>query len=326
MAERKHRHLLEVARALRFQGFIPLKFWGDCILAATYIINRLPSSVLHGTSPYEKLHNTPPSLAHMRTLGCLSYATDPHPHDKFSSKAIPAVFMGYSPTHKGYRLYDLQSHTFFVSRDVRFWEHIFPFKQTPTSFSDSSSPSFPLPSYLLDPDSTTPPASSDLISQPPSVPLVSPQPLPSLSPVSQALTPVNSSPASPPSHKRPSRATKPLIWLSDYVHSLPSTRPHAHSIHHVIQYSHLSPAYKAFLSKFSTIIEPTSYSEAILDDRWVHAMKQEIDALVINNTWEVVDLPVGKKPIGCKWVYKIKYNADGSIERFKARLVAKCYT
>lgn len=55
-------------------------------------------------------------------------------------------------------------------------------------------------------------------------------------------------------------------------------------------------------------------------------MKVELDALALNNTWSSVDLPSGKTPIGCKWVYKIKYHADGSIERHKARLLAKGYT
>lgn len=55
-------------------------------------------------------------------------------------------------------------------------------------------------------------------------------------------------------------------------------------------------------------------------------MQAELDALTRNNTWSLVPLPVGHKPIGCKWVYKIKYNSDGSIERYKARLVAKGYT
>lgn len=46
-----------------------------------------------------------------------------------------------------------------------------------------------------------------------------------------------------------------------------------------------------------------------------------MDALEISRTWDVVDLPPGKKAIGSKWVFTIKYNADGAIERYKARLV-----
>jgi len=55
-------------------------------------------------------------------------------------------------------------------------------------------------------------------------------------------------------------------------------------------------------------------------------MKVEIDALRFNKTWSLVDLPLGKIPIGCKWVYKLKFNAKGEIERYKARLVANRYT
>jgi len=52
-------------------------------------------------------------------------------------------------------------------------------------------------------------------------------------------------------------------------------------------------------------------------------MDKEIQALIENNTWEVVTLPTGKKPIDCRWVYRVKYKADGSIERLKARLVVR---
>ena len=55
-------------------------------------------------------------------------------------------------------------------------------------------------------------------------------------------------------------------------------------------------------------------------------MKSELTTFAANETWSIVDLPSGKIPIGCKWVYKVKSNADGTIEHHKARLVAKGYT
>ena len=62
------------------------------------------------------------------------------------------------------------------------------------------------------------------------------------------------------------------------------------------------------------------------DPKWQEAMVAETVAHVANNTWTLTHLPAGKKPIGCKWVYKIKYKADGSIKRYKARLVDKRFT
>lgn len=66
--ERKHKNLLEMARALRFQANLPLCFWGDCVLAAAHIINRLPVSLLHNQPPFTILHNQPPSYSHLKVL------------------------------------------------------------------------------------------------------------------------------------------------------------------------------------------------------------------------------------------------------------------
>jgi histone deacetylase 1/2 len=67
-------------------------------------------------------------------------------------------------------------------------------------------------------------------------------------------------------------------------------------------------------------------SEALTSPDWTAAMKTEYSALMKNSTWTLVPLPTGRKAIGCKWIFRIKYNSDGSIEKNKARLVAQGFS
>lgn len=127
VAEKKHRHLLKVTRALRFQGQIPLKYWGQCVIAAAYLINRMPSRILGCMSPYERMYSIKPMLSHFKVLGCLCYAKFLTDNDKLAPRSKVAVHMGYSETQKGYILLDLASSSFFVSRDMIFKESVFPF-------------------------------------------------------------------------------------------------------------------------------------------------------------------------------------------------------
>ncbi|WRX20101.1 Retrotransposon gag domain - like 10 [Theobroma cacao] len=127
--ERKHQHLLTVARSLMFQASLPLKFWGDFVLIAAHTINRMPFPILQNKSPYEMLFNKKPDYSHFRVFGSLCFAsTLVHQRKKFDHRARKCIMIGYLVGIKGYRLYDLQTHNVFVSKNVNFFEHIFPFK------------------------------------------------------------------------------------------------------------------------------------------------------------------------------------------------------
>jgi hypothetical protein len=74
---------------------------------------------------------------------------------------------------------------------------------------------------------------------------------------------------------------------------------------------------------YYSITEPTTYSTASKHPQWYNAMNEEFQALQKQGTWTLVPATSSKNIVGCKWVYKLKYNSDGSISRYKARLVAK---
>ena len=63
-----------------------------------------------------------------------------------------------------------------------------------------------------------------------------------------------------------------------------------------------------------------------IQKKWIEAMNDEYKSMQDNKVWELVPLPEGAKPIGCKWIFKTKRDSKGNVERYKARLVAKGYT
>ena len=80
------------------------------------------------------------------------------------------------------------------------------------------------------------------------------------------------------------------------------------------------------MTQVMNVVEPVNYEQAKDHEEWKHAMNEEYESIIKNDTWELTKLPANKVPIGCKWLYKTKFNADGTIDNYKARLVAKGYS
>lgn len=123
-------------------------------------------------------------------------------------------------------------------------------------------------------------------------------------------------------------STLPLN-LRNFHCNLLNHHPNSHipyPISKYISYDSLSTSHRNLFPTVSSNYETQYYHQAIPFQHWKDATKEELLAMETNRTWTVVPLPPNKHTIGCKWIYKIKYKSDGSIERYKARLVSKGYT
>ncbi|GJX25725.1 putative RNA-directed DNA polymerase [Tanacetum coccineum] len=119
--------------------------------------------------------------------------------------------------------------------------------------------------------------------------------------------------------RRSSRVSKLPEKLNDYV----LDKKVKYGLNKYANHTKLSANNSCFISNLNKTVEPTCYDEAVKDINWVQAMNNEMEALYLNNTWILTELPINRKAIGSKWVYKIKYKSDGEVERYKARVVAK---
>jgi histone deacetylase 1/2 len=127
-AERKHHHIVEVGLALLAHASMPLKFWDEAFLTATFLINLLPSKVIDFDTPTERLLGTTPNYDALRIFGCACWPNlRPYNKRKLASRSTRCVFLGYSSHHKGVKCLDPSTSRVYISRDVVFDESIFPF-------------------------------------------------------------------------------------------------------------------------------------------------------------------------------------------------------
>ena len=133
--------------------------------------------------------------------------------------------------------------------------------------------------------------------------------------------------------ERTKRQTRAPSYLSEYHCALaqistplPSNHTTPYPLSSVLSYDLFKPTFCSYILSYSLEIELKTFKQAIVSDKWKGALNEELQAMEQNKTWSVTSLPPGKNVVGCKWVFTIKYNSDGTVERYKARLVAKGFT
>ena len=322
VAERKNRHLVETTRTLLLHNNVPQHFWGDAVLTACYLINRMPSSVLNNQIPHsilfshQSLHPLQP-----RVFGSTCFVHNVSPGlDKLSARSHKCVFLGYTRSQKGYKCYSSSLRRYFVSADVTFFESV-PYFGTSTGSESlspmfSSSPTTAPPNVVLSPLSVNPP---------PLAPLQvyrrrpRPPPLPSTNAEITIDSPPDPTPSSPP--VLPPETDLPIA-LRKGIRSTRNPSPHYVNL----SYHRLSSLHYACISSLSSVSIPKTVGDALSHPGWKQAMLDEMCALQNSGTWDLVPLPLGKSVVGCRWVFTVKVGPDGQVDRLKARLVAKGYT
>jgi len=290
----------------------------------------------------------------------------PYNAHKLDYRSTPCVFLGYSSCHLGYRCLDLSSDRIYISRHVRFHENSFPFIESTrvpattnsnpqpapisclpalTSFPSSNPPqtsilsshtSVPLPpsaTMSLDHFAGSDSAAADITATE-SPPSTMPPTSPSQVPASSSQVPTESSPGldlcidlssySIPQQSPPIRSPDSPAAVASRHHPM-VLRPRQHKSVNVSSVS-ASPLPPNLQVTYSSAHEPLSFREADRFLCWHSAMESEITALHANDTRSLVLHEPSMNVVGCRWVYKIKRRADGTVERYKAHLVARGFS
>ena len=305
VAERMNRTIVEAARSMMSHSKMPMEFWAEAVNTAVYLRNRSPTTSLKDITPYESLFNQKPDTSNLKVFGCLAFAHIPeNQRKKFEEKSRKAVFVGYPEGTKGYKLYNLSTSRFIRSRDVVFTEEKF------HNFDDG---------YSLKSDSHFyyPVDDGSEVGQ--DVQVVAPDEENDGNTDDEQMEPDND--VEPIRHNQPVGAT----YEENFIREVEDLGP---------QRQRRRPARfdeECYAADDLTadINEPRNIREAWNGEHSVHwkeATNSEYDSLISNHTWDLVPLPKGKNVVGSRWVFKVKCGADGSVERFKARLVAQGYS
>ena len=314
---------------------MPKFFWPEAVRWTTHVLNRSPTALVEGQTPEECWSGIKPCVDYFRVWGCTG---DVHVSDikrtKLDDKSYKCVLLGFSDESKAYRLFDPIAKKIVISRDVVFHEDdcwdwnrskeeiqldildwgddAYETDVHDFSHSDAEDDHAAEDEEHADDEDFAAVNDEDFAAEESAENLINA----SAEDTSSSSTRDGSNVRELGSSSgeltllNPSRIRRAPSWMQDYESGENLTEDDSGD--------NMTEDSMQFLALFTQQGDPTCYEEAVRNENWKAAMDLEIDAIVKNKTWDFVNLPIGAKKIGVKWVYKTKLNENGAVDKYKA--------
>jgi transposase InsO family protein len=320
VAERLNRTILEMIRAMLISSQMSRSFWAEAAFHAVYLKNRLPTSSNQNKSPYEILYNKVPRLGHLKPFGSKVFLyTQKRFRDKLTSKSVEANFIGMVEDTQIYRLWIPTKNIVTTSKDVIFAKPKSNQEQ-PNSNAEIMITNDSARVSIIEPNDFT---NRDNIIVPHQL---QQQPLSHINvePNDEAEESIQTLFQEEYSDNSESSSSDSEIVNDQQIQPRRSSR-----INKGVPPSRLIESLLLTNTSKTEENEPHDFKSAMESsekEKWIKAMKLEYESLVNNNTFTLVPLPPNRKPIQAKWIFKVKHDANGVIQKHKARWVAKGYS
>ncbi|CAI7885581.1 unnamed protein product [Closterium sp. NIES-53] len=317
VAERFNRTLQEGDRTLLGRAGLPDPFWVTALRQVALVKNRVLAIV--GDKqwvPYTKWYGSAPSVNMLRAYGCMVVFHVPkEKRGKLEASGRWGVHLGLAKDHKGWLIWDLTSQQLTVSKDVKFLESLYYKEWKQQQQQQQKLPTTPL---IIEADEVQQPSRQvqvtvseeeiSAVTEDGGEPEVEEQQQQQDAPQGAAR------PADRPRRdvRPPNRLTYPSFGKPKVVR--------AGSVAEQCDEEEIAHCYCAAVPEPKTLAEALSGPDA---EKWKQSVKEEYDSLLENETWELCELPPGKKAISSKLIFRHKYGPDWELTRYKSRLVAK---
>ena len=305
VAERLNRVLLEHARAMLFKFDLPKSLWEEAVNYACYLKNRSPTRALNGMTPYEALHGKKPDLSNMHEFGCDVWILKPeNQRNKLEPKSEKFIFTGLSSGGNAYRFYSTRTHKVLTSREAHF-----PKAKAP----EPELVEVPWPRLEGECGSHAPEDKASPLPEAAAPSTPSPTPAPSIAPSDT----VDANKDDPPAQRRTSRPTAKVDYRVAAGYKPYKSKDDSAQAHFI------ETCYHAVTGDPNSIAEARKRPDW---PQWEAAALAELEQHRRLRTYELVELPPGRKAVGSRWHFRLKVNSQGETVKYKARLVAQGFT